>query len=70
METQSKRIEVLLRDIAHLERQIPAAGSEKARIRLERSLKTRLKRLEFLIPYSFRRELNVICQSSGIESGF
>ena len=64
------RIEELLRQIPELERSLSDAQEEQTRIRLERSLKHRRKRFEFLIPYPFRQQLREICKEVGVRGDF
>jgi regulator of replication initiation timing len=64
------RIEELLRQIPELERSLSSAKEETTRISLEKSLKHRRKRFEFLIPYQFRRQLRNMCKDAGIRGEF
>lgn len=65
-----KRIDELLRDISELENKLMSEHCELERTRISKSLKARQKRLEFLIPYPFRRELTILCQKAGIDASF
>ncbi|MEO1447976.1 MAG: hypothetical protein AAFV07_00525 [Bacteroidota bacterium] len=64
------QIDELLRQIAKLERDLAATADTTHRYRVERNLKTRYKRFEFLIPYKYRRELDNICREAGISTQF
>lgn len=63
-------IDELLRQIAKLERDLAVTADTAHRFRVERNLKTRYKRFEFLIPYKYRRELDNICREAGISTQF
>ena len=63
-------IEQLLQELPSLERNLSATHDPNKRRRIERLLNQRLKRLERLIPYKFRRELGNICAKAGIDGNF
>ncbi|MEL6625845.1 MAG: hypothetical protein AAFQ83_21485 [Bacteroidota bacterium] len=70
MDRHTMEIDLLLRQIAQLERRIEASTEDHERIPLERSLKHRVKRFEHLIPFKFRLKLRRMCKEAGISSEF
>lgn len=65
-----KRIDELLSEISSLEKKLTNERQQQERLRIERSLKSRKKRFEHLIPFPFKRELKMICLQAGIDSTF
>ncbi|MDX2286761.1 MAG: hypothetical protein NW241_21525 [Bacteroidia bacterium] len=63
-------IDQLLREIPELERCLERAQDARTRHALRRTLTTRLKRLDHLIPFQFRLELHRLCESSGVRGQF
>lgn len=66
----AKSVDQLLREIALLERNLATAGHHGGQEKLGKALHLRLKKLERMIPYPFRRELDNLCQCAGIDSHF
>ncbi len=63
-------IDQLLQQIAVLERSLSATTREDERLRLEKCLNRREKRLELMIPFQFRLKLRSLCSQAGVSSNF
>lgn len=63
-------IEQILQQIPQLERNLAKTCCENEKRSIEKSLKQREKRFEFLIPYKFRIELQNICHNLGVKGKF
>ena len=70
LQNYHQEIEFILSDLPRLERALMATKEEEKRLQLERSLKTRTKRFERLIPYQFRRQLQNLCLHVGVKGEF
>ena len=66
----AKTIDQLLKEIALLERVIAKKRRPEQQEQASRALHLRLKKMDRMIPYPFRRELDSFCHKIGIGSNF